>query len=97
MFYRLLGMALAHHALGLGAESASALEQLIEHYADVSPCQVAEAYAYMGEADAAFEWLDRAYASRNPRLVEIRGDSLLGYLHQHPRWLPFLGQMGFGT
>jgi len=94
--YRLLGVTLAHHALGRSTESAAALDQLIEHHADVSPCQVAEAYAYMGEADAAFEWLDRAYASRNPRLVEIRGDSLLGDLHQHPRWLPFLRQIGFG-
>ncbi len=31
----------------------------------------------MGEANVAFEWLERAYASHNPRLVEIRSDSVL--------------------
>lgn len=34
-----------------------ALRELIEKYADSDAAQIAEAYAYRGEADRAFEWL----------------------------------------
>ena len=92
--YRLLGVTIAQHAQGLDAESAATLAELVEKYAALSPCQIAEAYACCGEPDLAFEWLDRAYASRDPRLVEIKSDSLLSNLHHHSRWRPFLESMG---
>jgi adenylate cyclase len=93
--YRLLGATLAQHAQGLDAESTATLEELVEKYAALSPCQIAEAHACRGEMERAFEWLDRAYAGRDPRLVEIRGDSLLSNLHSDSRWRPFLEKMGF--
>jgi tetratricopeptide (TPR) repeat protein len=92
--YRLLGVVLAQHAQGLRAESADTLGELTEKYSAISPCQIAEAYASRGEADRAFEWLDRAYASRDPRLVETKSDSLLCSLHHHSRWRPFLEKLG---
>jgi hypothetical protein len=92
--YRLLGITLAQHAQGLHAESAATLGDLVKKYAAVSPCQIAEAHACRGEYELAFEWLDRAYASRDPRLVETKRDSLLRNLHHHSRWRPFLEKLG---
>jgi hypothetical protein len=48
-----------------------------------------------GEKDAAFEWLERAFAQRDSGLAFMRGHAQLGSLHDDPRWRPFLAKMGF--
>jgi hypothetical protein len=50
--------------------------------------------AFRGEADRAFEWLDRAVAYHDTGLAEIAVDPLFANLHQDPRWLPFLRRVG---
>jgi tetratricopeptide (TPR) repeat protein len=61
--YRLLGVTMAQHTQGLDAESAATLIEFIDKYAALSPCQIAEAHAWRGDSDLAFEWLDRAFYS----------------------------------
>ena len=51
------------------------------------------AHAYRGEADLAFEWLERAYAQRDSGLGEIVSSALLRGLHGDPRWQPFLRKL----
>ncbi|HEY2924575.1 MAG TPA: hypothetical protein VGJ98_06365 [Candidatus Eisenbacteria bacterium] len=51
------GSTLVNHAKGKRVGSDVALRELIEKYADSDAAQIAEAYAYRGEADRAFEWL----------------------------------------
>jgi hypothetical protein len=57
------------------------------------PFSVAEVYAYRGEADTALQWLDRAYAQRDPSLYLIKGDPLLKNLESDPRFKAFLRKM----
>ena len=71
-----------------------ALSGLIDKYAQQSAYQVAEVYAYRQEADPAFEWLERAYAQRDPGLSSIRSNALLRNLHGDQRWQSFLEKMG---
>jgi len=87
---RLLGIALAEHALGRDAESLAALRELIETDAAGSAFQVAEAYAFRGERDLAFEWLERAYAQRDPGVGKSKVSELLANLRSDPRWQTFL-------
>ena len=54
----------------------------------------AQANAYCGNVDQAFEWLERAYAQRNAGLCQIKLQPLLRNLHGDPRWPPFLKKMG---
>ncbi len=91
-FWRAHVETLAHHALGQKKESDAALE-IAKKSADHSAYQIAEAYAYRGEADQAFEWLERAYAQRDPGCAFVKGDPLLKSLHGDPRWAPFLKKM----
>jgi hypothetical protein len=42
-----------------------------KQYADW-PFDIAEAHAWRGENDLAFDWLDRAYALREPGLADIK-------------------------
>ena len=66
--FRLWALAIIHHAAGRRAESDAALQELIAKYQTDAAYQVAEVYAARGEADLAFEWLERAYAQRDPGL-----------------------------
>jgi TolB-like protein/cytochrome c-type biogenesis protein CcmH/NrfG len=93
--YRLWALAIINHAAGRGAESDDALRDLVEKYADGSTSQIAEAHGARGEADAAFEWLDRAYAQRDGGLIEMKTNPRFRSLHGDPRWSMFLKRMGF--
>jgi adenylate cyclase len=91
---RVLGLALVQHARGRGEESDAALRELIDKTAETSAFQIAEAHAYRGETDRAFEWLERAYAQRDPGLTQMKRLPLFRKLHGDPRWQPFLAKMG---
>ncbi|MFI5089317.1 MAG: adenylate/guanylate cyclase domain-containing protein [Terriglobales bacterium] len=90
---RLQGQALAYHALGRKKESDVALAELVKKYQADAAFQIAEVYAFRGEADRAFEWLERAYAQRDSGLAEMKGDPLLKSLERDPRYAAFLKKM----
>jgi hypothetical protein len=92
---RLWALAIVHHHLGQGAESDAALQELIEKHADVAAYQIVEVYAVRGEMDAAFEWIERAYAQRDAGLSGMRTNPHLRSLHGNPRWGAFLTRIGF--
>jgi tetratricopeptide (TPR) repeat protein len=92
-FWRTMGLPLVYDKLNRKAESNAALKELIKTYAVESAYQIAEAYAYRGEKDKAFEWLERAYQQRDGGLTEMKVSLLLKSLHSDARWLPFLKKM----
>ncbi len=91
--FRLLGIVLVQHARGRMAESDAALRELIRRYANGAAFQIAQAYAYVGDADRAFEWLERAYGQRDAGLASLKIDPLLRGLHGDPRWQSWLERM----
>ena len=90
--FRLLGLAMAYHALGRKAQSSAALEQLGE--LPMHAYLNAQANAYCGNVDVAFEWLERAYTQRNAGLADLNVAPLLRNLHCDPRWPLFRKKMG---
>jgi len=82
------------HALGRKPESDAAVATLVEKFADGQWFYIATVFAYRDEADAAFEWLDKAVAQRDPGLGTIAVEPLLSSLHDDPRWLPLLRRLG---
>ena len=91
---RLVGLAIAHHALGRTKESDAALTEAIQNYSKQVPFMIAYAYAYRGDADRAFEWLDKAAEYHDLFLVAVAGHPMLRNIHSDPRWLPFLRKHG---
>jgi TolB-like protein/Flp pilus assembly protein TadD len=83
---RLAGTAMARHALSDARGSDAALDLLSKKHGDREPLAVASVYAFRGERDQAFAWLDRAYANRDPELVWMCGDAMWNSLHDDPRW-----------
>jgi TolB-like protein/Flp pilus assembly protein TadD len=94
-FFRLTDVAMAEHSLGHPMESQRALDELIAKHASDGAYQVAEALAWRGEKEKAFEWLERAYQQRDGGLSEVKVDLLLDRLHGDPRFKALLKKMNF--
>ena len=92
--YKMIGLPMAYHALGRKADSDAALAALIAKYEKDGPSNIAGVYAYRGEADKAFAWLDKAVEYGDPGLSEIVTENLFDNIHKDPRWLPFLRKIG---
>jgi len=92
--FRLQGTAIIQHAMGKAGASDAALQELIECCAAEGAYQVAEVYAFRGEIDNAFAWLEQAYDNRDNGMTWLLLDPLLANLHDDPRWEPLLDKMG---
>jgi TolB-like protein/DNA-binding winged helix-turn-helix (wHTH) protein/Flp pilus assembly protein TadD len=86
-------MALVYHTLGREQDSNAALSELIKKHATDSAYQVAEVYAFRGESDKSFEWLERAYKQRDSGLPDIKVDPLMKNLHRDPRYAKLLTKL----
>src|SRR2546430_5760448 len=94
--YKTIGLPMAFHALGRKADSDAALAALIAKYEKDGPSNIASVYAYRGETDQAFEWLDKAVEDGGGGLGEIVTGNLFLKIHAPPRWLAFPPQIGQG-
>jgi TolB-like protein/Tfp pilus assembly protein PilF len=60
----------------------------------VSPYSIALVYVGLGDRDHAFEWLERAYAERSPRLVVLKVEPMLDSIRSDPRFGALMAKMG---
>jgi len=95
--FRNVALAMIRHAQGRAAESEAALQTLIDGFGWTAAYQVAEVHAYRGDVEKAFEWLERAFAQRDPGVMFTATDRFLRPLHTDPRWQPFLQRTGLET
>ena len=87
-------------ALQIGGDSAAAdgaLKRVIEQYADLVSYQIAELYALRNDADKTFEWLDRAWSSRDPGIEYLLTDPLILRFRNDPRFAAFCKKVGLPT
>jgi TolB-like protein/Tfp pilus assembly protein PilF len=89
-----IGLPLAYHALGRQEESDAALAALIENFEQSAAYNIAYVLAYRGEAERAFEWLDKAVVYKDAGLTGIINEPLFAKLHNDPRWSLFLTSIG---
>ncbi len=92
--WRMIGLPMAYCALGRKADADAALDALIAKYEKEAPYNIAFVYAFCGDADKAFEWLDKAVTYQDPGLGEIVTEKLFDKIHSDPRWLAFLRKIG---
>jgi len=92
--YRMAGLPWAYYALGREGESDAALSLLIGKNGHDRPFNVAEVYAFRGETDRAFEWLEKTLDAIDPSVPLIVTGAFFKNLHSDPRWLPFLREIG---
>jgi TolB-like protein len=92
-FWRLAGLSLAYFAVGRKEASDAALKEFIEKYADISAYQIAEAFAFRGDKDKAFFWLDRAFRQRDAGLTSFNSDPLFEKVSDDPRYAEMLRKL----
>lgn len=92
--WNLAGTAMAEHSLGHPRESQQALDELIVKNAHDSSYQIAQAHAWRGEHDKAFEWLERAYVDRDGGLNRLKVDALLIPLRADSRFAEMVNRIG---
>jgi TolB-like protein/Tfp pilus assembly protein PilF len=87
------GRILALYAQGRTAEADERLQAFSEAHQSWASALIATLHAFRGDADAAFEWLDRAYQNRDSLLTATLRDPLLESVHDDPRWNALLRRM----
>ena len=91
--FRVFGVALAYHALGRKKEADEALKNFTDKFKNEWNYLLAELYAYRGEKDNAFMWLENAYNKKDGWLVFLKGDPLLKNLKSDSRYNAFMKKM----
>jgi serine/threonine protein kinase/tetratricopeptide (TPR) repeat protein len=87
------GSALIEYGLGNKASARTAMEKFGAANGDTAAYQVAQAHAWWGEPDAAFEWLDRARLGHDTGVRYVKYDPFMKSLRKDPRYATFLTQM----
>jgi TolB-like protein/Tfp pilus assembly protein PilF len=72
----------------------AALKTLIEKTAGVGPFQIAEVYALRNDAKETFEWLDRAWSSRDAGVQGLLYDPFILRYKDDPRFAAFCRKIG---
>jgi len=90
---RLAGLATVYTAMGKHTESDAALKTLQERYASDDAYEIAQLHAYRGEADAAFDWLQRTFRTHNSKILFIKTDPLLRNLRRDRRFQTLLADL----
>jgi len=90
---RLQSIAVAAYTLGHADESNQALGELTEKYGSKMPAYIGQVYAWRGDRDRAFQWLDRAIAVHDRVLEKIKHDFMLARLKDDPRYGALLRKM----
>ena len=88
--FRLTGTAFVEHAMGDARASNRALQELIKNWSSSWSFQIAQVYAFRGENDSAFNWLEKAYENHDSAIPSAPTDPLLVGLHDDQRWEKFL-------
>ncbi len=86
-------MALVYHAAVKKKEADEALKNFIDKFQNEWNYLVAELYAYRGENDNAFMWLETAFKNKDGWLIFLKGDPLMKNLKTDPRYKTFLNKM----
>ena len=90
---RLAALAYAYQATGEHAEANRALTRLIA-IDSTSPTVIANIYAYRGNRDKTFEWLDLAWRQRDPTLRSFLMQAFLGRYKNDPRYTTMCRNLG---
>jgi hypothetical protein len=85
---------MAENWLSHAKPSQQTLDELIAKYAETDAMDIAVTYAWRGEKDKAFEWLERAYAQHDLHFIEIKFDPLFATLRDDTRYGAMVKNLG---
>jgi TolB-like protein len=87
------GISVALHDLGRQAEFEKTFSELISNFGIEHPEEIAYVYAWIGDADEAFEFLNRAYDLDRATVSHVVRYPAYRSLHDDPRWNELLQKL----
>ncbi|MEI9977123.1 MAG: hypothetical protein WDO73_36775 [Ignavibacteriota bacterium] len=95
----LFALSTAHAMAGDRAAAHRALQEMkiLAGSAQAGSSMIACVYALLEERDAAFDWMERAVACRDPRILWIRSLPWWDALRSDPRYAELLRKMNWGS
>jgi len=90
--WRVKGTALASYDLGRLTEYEQAFAELRERWGGRWPVEIAHVYAWIGDTDEVFSWLEKELEING--LSGVMVDNFFTGLHDDPRWQPLLEKGG---
>ena len=93
-FWNLYRKCMAVYAMGKTEEANALLKQFVTDWGHDSWPNIADVYAFRGEKDEAFKWLDLAYENKDASLLEILNYPEMENLWGDPRWNKFINKLG---
>ena len=92
--WRAYAIALAQQARGDAKAADEALNALIAGQSNDMSFQIATVYAFRGDADKTFEWLEQAYKKQDPGVMAIVDNPFTRELRSDPRFGAFCKKIG---
>jgi len=89
-----MGLAPIYHDLGMTSKSDRAMTEMIEKYAAEGAYNIAFMFAYRGENDLAFEWLEKALGGQDVGLTQMNTEPIIAKHYSDCRWEPFMQRIG---
>jgi hypothetical protein len=83
-----------YHAMLGGYQRVFLTAAILPSSLRISMLHIATVFAFRGEADRAFEWMEKAAEQHDPDLGSIIAHRMFDTLHDDPRWLAFLRENG---
>jgi serine/threonine-protein kinase len=95
--YHRFELALAYYARGERAAADAALADMVANDRNLLAYQIAEVYAWRGETDKAFEWLQISYDNHDTGTLSLLIDPLMSGLRSDPRYKIMVEKVGLPT
>tara|TARA_R110001583_G_scaffold195111_1_gene369231 strand:+ start:3776 stop:5521 length:1746 start_codon:yes stop_codon:yes gene_type:complete len=92
-FFSLYGLNFVHYALGNTKRADELFNQFIKKYSESDPSNLADLYAFRGDKDASFKWLNRALEIKDPVLLEALAYPSFKIMYDDPRWLEYINKL----
>ena len=92
--YRRFELALAHYTRGDRPAADQALAELIAKDRDFLAYQIAEVYAWRGETDKTFEWLEVSLNNHDTGTLSLFINPFMRGLQYDPRYKSLLAKIG---
>jgi serine/threonine-protein kinase len=93
-YLKLAALAQVYFLQGRKAEAQQAVRELVRQYADADHFALVDVYAYLGDRDQAFVYLEKSWTARDAGFTTILYDPMLKALYGDPRFTAFCIKAG---
>ncbi|NNK88810.1 MAG: tetratricopeptide repeat protein [Flavobacteriaceae bacterium] len=93
-FFSLYGRNFIYHAMGNTEEADKLFKEFLDKNGETDFANTADLYAFRGQYEEAFEWLEKAYMEKDPVLIEALAYPSFKPMYSDDRWKNFISKLG---